>query len=558
MPTITLSKKALQANLNKERPDIELKDRISFLGTDLEGIDGDDINVEIFPNRPDLLSQQGFNRAFASFIGDKTGLKTYEVKQGGPDHRVIIDPSVENVRPYTACALIRNMHFTDEKIKDVIQIQEKLHVTYGRNRKRCAIGIYPLEHIKLPITYIAKKPEEIVFQPLESQKEMNGLQILSQHPTGRDYGHLLEGKEKFPIFQDAKGDILSMPPIINSEKTGRITENTKDIFIECSGFSWHVVHGAIAMIATSMADMGGEIEEMRIEYPKSLGGLRESPNLKPEEMACKIEYVNKYLGYDFSGKEIAELLAKMGIGYTEGKSKKEFIALIPKYRTDILHPIDLVEDIAIAYGTDKVEATIPNVATIAKENPQQRLNTKIREILIGHGLLEIKNYNITSEENQTSKIGMEKAGLVQVASSASQEYDTLRKTLLPSGLATLQRNKHHEYPQQLFEIGDVFWQDKETLTGVGEGERLTIMLCGEDADYTKIRQILDSLLTALDEKGSISATTAPTFIPGRAGSIQVGQTTIGTVGEVAPNILQAFDIDMPVAAFELDVRALRK
>ena len=199
MPVVNLNRKVFEKLVGKKLPLEELKDRISMLGTDLDSI-GDEIEVEVFPNRPDMLSEQGFARAFSSFIGVKTGLREYKVTKSG--EKLVVDGSVSEVRPYTACAIVKSLSFNDEKIREIIQSQEKLHVSYGRNRKKAAIGIYPMEKIKFPVRYLAKKPGEIKFKPLESSKEMTGLQILSQHPTGRDYGHLLEGKKKFPIFMD--------------------------------------------------------------------------------------------------------------------------------------------------------------------------------------------------------------------------------------------------------------------------------------------------------------------------------------------------------------------
>jgi phenylalanyl-tRNA synthetase beta chain len=552
MPTITLSKKALLDACTKKRSDEELKDRISFLGTDLEGITHDEIRVEIFPNRPDLLSQQGFNRAFTSFVGDHTGLRKYTAKKNSKN-KVIIDATVADVRPYTACAIVKGLHCTDTAIKDIIQIQEKLHITYGRNRKRCAIGIYPLEHITLPITYTAKKPEDIIFKPLESTKEMNGLQILSQHPTGKAYGALLEGKKHFPIFIDAAGNILSMPPIINSEKTGRITEKTTEVFVECSGFSYSVVHGALAMIVTALADIGGNIEEMTLHYPKELGGEKISPNLHPTEVPFKTNYINNYLGYDFTDKDIKKYLGKMGMGCSGEDGK--LIAEVPSYRTDILHPIDLTEDIAIAYGMDNIDAVIPAVATIAQEQPLGKFSRKLREILIGHGLLEIKNYNITSKENQTTKI-LSTEEVIQVASAASQEYDTLRRSILPSVFATFERNKHHEYPQNVFEIGEVFSLDEKKETGVSESTHICVALCTEQANYTSIRQILDSLFDALDMQYTIKSREEAHYISGRSGEIIIGKQSIGSIGEIHPQILENYGLPMPVASLELDIRAL--
>ncbi len=202
---------------------------------------------------------------------------------------VKIEPSVKEVRPFTACAIVKNLKFDDEKIREVIDIQEKLHSTFGRNRKKIAIGIYPLEKIKLPITYKAQEPEKIKFIPLEMNEEMTGRQILSRHPKGREYAHLLSDAKKFPIFVDAKGDILSMPPVINSQMTGKIDIKTRDVFIECSGFDFNVLSKTLNIIATALADMNGEIYAMNLDYGKRII----TPDFTKEKMKIKAATIAK-------------------------------------------------------------------------------------------------------------------------------------------------------------------------------------------------------------------------------------------------------------------------
>ena len=289
--------------VGKELPLEELKDRISMLGTDLEDIKGNEIHVEVFPNRPDLLSEQGFARAFSSFIGVKTGLRKYQIKDSGL--KVIIDRSVQGIRPFTACAIVKGLSLDEEKIRQIIQIQEKLHVTYGRNRKKAAICIYPLEKITFPVIYKADAPEKIRFQPLESSKEMTAVQILEEHKTGKEFAHLLKGLHRYPFFIDAKKDILSMPPIINAEKTGRVNESTTDVFIECSGFDFQVLSTCLNMIVTALADMEGEIYSLKLEY---LDGTKVTPILAPAKMKLDLPYINRRLGLQLSSPEAGKLL----------------------------------------------------------------------------------------------------------------------------------------------------------------------------------------------------------------------------------------------------------
>src|SRR3989344_1121249 len=264
MAVVNFNKKTFESEIGKL--DDEMQNKIAMFGTPIESITGEGLQVEVFPNRPDLLSYSGFKRSFLAFLGKETGLKNYIVKKPEKDYKVNVDSSVKDVRPYTACAIIRGLVLDDEKIKELIEIQEKLHITIGRKRKKMAIGIYPLEKIKLPITFKAMEPDKIKFVPLDSDKEMSGLEILHKHPAGKEYAHLLAGKVKFPVFVDANNEVLSMPPIINSQTTGRVDSKTKDVFVECSGFDFDVLKTCLNIITTTMAEMGGKIYQMEIKF----------------------------------------------------------------------------------------------------------------------------------------------------------------------------------------------------------------------------------------------------------------------------------------------------
>ncbi len=544
MPTVKLNKKTVLELLGRKISDEVLADRISMLGTGLESIGETEIEVEVFPNRPDLLSEQGMARALSSFMGIKTGFRHYFVKKGST--KVIIDKSVKNIRPFTACAVVKNIKLTEDKIKEIIQIQEKLHITYGRNRKKVALGIYPLEHIKPPIYYKALVPEEIKFKPLDLNKELTGNQILAIHPTGREYGHLLEDKEKFPVFLDSKMKVMSMPPIINSNDIGKISLTTKDVFIECSGFDFDYLHTCLNMVVTALADMGGSIESVDLSYPDK---KYTTPQLAGKEIKIEVDYINKILGLELKEVDMKKLLEKMGYDY---KNKK---ALIPGYRADILHPIDLVEDIAIAFGYENFHGTIANVACSGAEKPFETFKNKIRDVLIGSGLIEIKNYHITNKINQ-SKLMNHPVELVELANSLTQDYDVLRAWIIPNLLETLRYNKMYEYPQNIFEIGTVFKHNDDYETGIHENDRLGVALCGQDANFTKIKQIFDVLMSALNMKYETTDTEHNSFIKGRIGRIVAGNEKIAYLGEIHPQVLANWSLEMPVAVFELNLSDL--
>lgn len=519
--------------------DEKMQNRIAMFGTPLERFDDNEVEIEVFPNRPDLLSYHGFKRSFLAFLGKETGLKNYKVNKPEKDYIIKIDSSLKDIRPYTACAIVRGLKFDDDKIKEMIDIQEKLHQTLGRKRKKLAIGIYPMEKIKLPITFKAMEPDKIKFIPLEMDREMSGLQILQRHPTGREYAHLLAGKPKFPVFIDANNNILSMPPIINSHLTGKVREETTDVFVECSGFDFQSLSKCLNILVTNLADMGGEIYQMELHYKDK----KITPNLNPEKMKVDVKNVNELLGLELKEKEVKTSIEKMGHNYNKG------IVETPAWRTDMLHEVDLIEDVAIAYGYGNFIPEIPEVATTGEESKKEIIKRKIAEILSGLNMLEISNYHLTTKREQFRNMAVPEEKIIEVENSKT-DYNILRKDLTHYLLKVLSENVDSEYPQRIFELGKVFKPE--------ETENLSLAIA--PANFTEARQILEYLFRMLNQEIKIEEPEKiPNhFIEGRTAEIKIKEKTIGFLGEIHPKILKNWKIKMPVSLFEMNLEEIFK
>lgn len=544
MTILTVDRKEFEKKVGKVTAELEKK--ITDMGTPIEEVTEEEVSVEVFPNRPDLLSFGNFARAVNQFNG-KAKIADFKINKPEKDFVVTIEKSVKEVRPHTVCAIVRGLKFNDEKIKEIVDIQEKLHNSLGRKRRKAAIGIYPLDKIKLPIRFIAKKPNEIKFLPLEARAEMTGAQILRGHPTGREYADLLKDCDVFPIFVDADDEVLSMPPIINSEKTGRIDETTKEVFIECSGHNLVYLKKIINIIVAALSEMGGKVYAMEIKDSKD--GSFVSPDMTPTELKFKIEDIEKTLGINLTEKEIKNYLARMGVGYDDKKK----VALIPAYRTDILHWIDLTEEVAIAYGYDNFEPEIPKISTIAEENPVDKTKRIIGNIIAGLGLLETSSFHLVAKKN-VKKMHYDFNDFIEVEESKT-ERDVLRIDLLTNLMQIASENSDAAYPQKTFEMGRVFSKDAsgKSETGVIEDEHLAALMIDENITFTEMKQVLDYLFKMLNIEYSIENVENSNYIIGRCGKIIVDGKDVGFIGEIAPRVLKNWKVKFPAVAFEIDL-----
>ncbi|OQX21262.1 MAG: phenylalanine--tRNA ligase subunit beta [Candidatus Altiarchaeales archaeon A3] len=240
-----------------------LRERIPMLGVDMECLDKDKAVMEIFPNRPDMLCVEGFARALRNFLGIKKDVAQYEVRDEMKECKIFVDKSIKEIRPFISSAIVKNLNITDARLKSLMNIQEKLHITHGRNRKKVAIGIHNLDVINFPVTYKAVQPTDYKLIPLNFADDMYLDEILRKHPKGIEYGKIIKNFDKFPLIVDANNDAVSMPPIINADRT-KVTTGTKNLFVEITGTNQYAVEKALAIVACTLADMEGEIYNVHI------------------------------------------------------------------------------------------------------------------------------------------------------------------------------------------------------------------------------------------------------------------------------------------------------
>lgn len=552
MPVITFEYDDLYKILGKEIKQDELIDLLPMISSDIEGYDDNEVKVEFFPNRPDHLSVEGVARTLKGFLNIKKGLPEYELEPSGIN--VEVDANLKNIRPDISFGIIEGVDLTGNKLKQVMEFQEDLHWVIGRDRKKVAIGIHNLDVIEPPFFYKAADPDKDSFVPLECTQKMTLNEILYEHKKGKDYAHLLEKFDKYPLIVDSNGNVLSMPPIINGELT-KLTEDTKNILVDVTGTDEKAVNYALNIIMTSFAEVGGKLKSINVIYEDR---EVQTPDLTPKKKKVSVSNAAKKIGIDLTAEDVVDFLGKVRIG-AEIKSKDIVEAIIPAYRIDILHEVDIIENIAIGYCFKKIGSELPEIATIAEEDKGETFDNKLREILIGMGFIETMSLMLTSEKVHYKKMSLPEDERVTVAQPISTDRTMLRKNLLQGLMEFLQDNKHEELPQKIFEVGNVVFLDETCETCTRDFKKLAGAITHSTANFTEIKSTVAALFANLGLELNIESYNHPSFIKGRCAKVR-GVTNwkseklevTGYFGEVHPEVITNFDLEYPVIAFEVE------
>jgi phenylalanyl-tRNA synthetase beta chain len=545
MPVVNLSVN----RLNKFLPGIDV-DKIlqvlPYVGLDIEGKDSEILRIEYNPNRPDFGSDYGIVRALRGLLEIETGIPKFSYDKAGINYVINVDESTRSVRPFIAAIVAKNGKLDDETIKQLIGMQEDLHNGIGRRRVKASIGIHNLDAIKFPIVYKAVN-EDFSFVPLNLMSSQTIKLILKTSIPGKEYGYILEKTRKYPILIDSQENVVSLPPIINGNAT-KVNACSRSLFVEVTGNNEKSVEDILAILATTLYDVGFEIQNVSI---CNFNGSTYTAKLDPSHIDVDPHYINTMLGLNFGINQIVRYLKKSRLDAREINGGKKIRCSIPRYRIDILNAIDIVEEVAMGYGVYNLKPTVPSSNLTGEKSSLSKYIDIIRQTMVGLQMLEVLNSSLVSSKVQSELPGMNKSNKVlRVDATKSMEHELLRDALIPSLLKTLSHNVHEEYPQKLFEIGKIFhWTDTVT-----ESWSIGAVIAHNKADYTEIKSTMQGLLkTSFGKNAVTTLATHPIFMYGRCANIYVDEECVGIIGEITPLAIDNFKVRVPVAAFELNL-----
>jgi phenylalanyl-tRNA synthetase beta chain len=507
-------------------------------------------------NRPDLWSVEGLARGLRCYLNLEKGPRKYAV--GETAFEVNVDVQLKNIRPFIACSVIKNVHLTDTIIRGLMHLQDKLDQTYGRSRQKTSIGLYNLDLISSPLSYTVASPTDFKFVPLGFSERMTLADILEQHPKGKQYGHIVNKHKVYPILLDSEKKVLSFPPIINSNDLGRVTETATNLLVEVTGTYYQTVLNTLNLVTTALIDRGGKAFSVKVHYPNDPAYPSPqilTPDFGDHCVELSVEYVNRVIGIDLSASRIAELLlvAGLGVGEVHDKSVEVFV---PCYRVDVMHPIDLVEDVAVAFNYNNIEPLWRDLPTTGDARPAQRIVNISRELMVGSGYQEVLNNTLTNPEKLFAKMNRAASPTVDILNPKIITMSCLRNWLLPGLVEFLSTNQSVAFPQRIFELGKVTFPDETRETKTRDEEWLVAVTTHPSAGFSEIKACLDALFINLGVTWQLKTTTHSSFIEGRVGAVVVDGKEIGVVGEISPIVLESWKLENPLAAFEINLKSI--
>lgn len=530
------------------------------------------IRMELLAVRPDMFDPAGLARTLRGYLGEHLGPVDYPLGESAVTVQVqaeLDNPENPLYRPIR-CAVVRGVELDEDRIKVLMKLQENLHWAMGRDRKRASIGCYDLSTFDAEkgVFYRLTTPDQPGFVPLGKTESMTPREVLEKHPRGVDYAHLLAGRTQYPLLGGHRADgsevVMAFIPIINSEET-KVVPGTKDLFVDVTGVEPRLVEKILNTLVTALLELcpGSTAEKVTISVPGKES--YKTPDLTPQRVEFDTSLPARRIGIDVDHARVKELLLKMGHGVQDGAGDGKVTVEVPAYRNDILHPVDLVEDVAIAYGYHNIVPSLVPTFTVGVETPRSALMNRVRQALTGLGYHEVLTLILSNEADQFSKLRRHNPQQhVLVSHPISVEQTMIRTSLLPGLLDTFSVNTDHPLPQRIFEVGRISLLDAKQEVGAREHLRVTAAVVGSRADFTEVKAVAEALVRELRFAGG-AGTIRPvgeqdamfeTFIPGRGAVIGQGESAWVTFGELHPEVLEGFHLAYPVAFLEMDLEVL--
>ncbi|KPM07210.1 phenylalanine-tRNA ligase beta subunit-like protein [Sarcoptes scabiei] len=590
MPTITVNRDALFKRLGKRFSDEEFNDLCFDFGIELDEVttekqmkakeagatidqksDQNDeeivYKIEISANRYDLLCLEGLARALNVFL-QNCKIPKYSLQSTKEINDLIVLPNTQKIRPFVVGAILRGIKFSKLSYDSFIELQDKLHQNICRKRTLVAIGTHDLDTIKGPFYYDAKQPEQIEFIPLKQTKKFNSKELLDYYSKNdehlRPYVPIIKDSPVYPVIYDSNNVVLSLPPIINGEHS-KITLNTTNILIECTATDIHKASIVLDTIVCMFAEYCSNPFEIEPIQVTQMNGSKEIfPKLKYRHESISLDYIKSNLGIDLDSDETCKVLQRMCLE-SKKLSDKKVDVLIPPTRQDILHACDILEDIGIGYGYNRIPIRLPQSFTIAEQFFLNKLTDQLRDEIARCGFTEIFTFSLCARddigEKMRNKESLERA--VKIANPKTLDFQVARTSLIPGILKTIASNKKMPLPLKLFEISDIVLKDDKRDVGARNERYLSTVYYHKHSGFEIIHGLLDRIMQVLEHSVRsennpngyfIQAKDDPRFLKNRCAEIFLQNKPIGIMGILHPEVIQNFELNQACSALEISIQ----
>mmetsp|Transcript_14943 Transcript_14943/g.23657 ORF Transcript_14943/g.23657 Transcript_14943/m.23657 type:complete len:598 (-) Transcript_14943:248-2041(-) len=539
-----------------------------------EGLSEDVIyKIEIPANRYDLLCIEGLASALRIFLG-KDKRTDFKITTPSDDKilKMTVKKETNQIRPFVVCAVLRDIKFDQARYESFIDLQDKLHTNICRQRTLVAIGTHDLDTLQPPFTYEALPPKDIVFKPLNETQAFNAEALFPYYEKKENcklkpFLKIINKSPVYPVIYDSKRVVCSLPPIINGEHS-KIKLTTQNVFIECTATDLtkaNIVLNTVIAMFSRYCSKPFSVESIKVSYESKRLEPQIYPQMDPIKFTTDAKYINSRIGIEIKAKDMAKLLTRMSLpAKVIDESKGTLEVLAPPTRSDILHPCDIMEDVAIAYGYNNIAKLVPKTFTVAAQQPINKFTELLRGVLSQAGYMEVLTFALCAKKEIFDYIRTPDDGktAITLSNPRVEGFNIMRTCLLPGLLKTISESAGYRKPIRIFEVSDICLLDNTTETGAKQRRHLSALWCdtksGLENIQSLLRRVMDMNGVSFDSKNSgkgyyLKESSNPAYFQGRRADVYVDGKCIGTLGIVHPEVLDNFNVKSPCSAIELDI-----
>lgn len=539
------------------------------VGSDVKpilGLDDTIVDFEILANRPDCLCALGVARETAAALGTEFHAPDVTVREAGGSIGDEISIRVEDsdLCPRYAARVIRNVRVASSpmwlrkylhgaglrSINNIVDITNFVMIEYGH-----PMHAFDLSKVRGRQIIVRRAHEGETLTTLDGEQRAlrtDDLVICDEERATGLAG--IMGGEESEIVQ---GTTDVMFECASFDRTGiRLTGRALGMRTEASGRFERGVSPVTVMDALNRACMLVNL----LDAGDVVGGCFDHyPNpIQPQVVTASVARIAERSGVNIPAEAMVDILTRLF--FTVKRDGDRLTATVPAFRNDVDGEADLCEDVLRIYGFEHIGCSrLRGETTQGGTTPMLKLQSRAARILQGMGYLEIMNYSFQSVKD-IEKLGLSTEDLrlkpMAIRNPLGEDTAVMRPTLAPDMLKTLAFNMNHGTPvASLYEAAAVFDPHHPTAEGLPtETQTLCMGSYGEGADFFAVRGAVEAVLRAEGIHCEVTPGADVYYHPGRSARLMCGELMLAQMGEVHPEMMEAFDLPKRAVMAEINLQ----